>query len=344
MARAPLPLAALAWTPDLVGSLADAATAIGRLDGRIFRSSVASAWRLRASWTGYSTALRLQQVPLEEIDIIAHYCGIRLAGREPTSTVGEPFAAYQPWLTRLAEPQDRHWREDLPFAFDPPAGWSVAPALVRALTLLDAWARADGSLAPWLAFPVTLRRLGITQTPLPCLVAGDPGQRFALDPRTALLKRLCKQLRRSAENGLERLDRLESHARRCAAAIAGERRPGKLAELVAITFARPCLAARSLAPLLGITISGAGKLLERATRLGLLVETSGRGTWRSYVTPDVALALGLIAPERGRPRLPSLPSPALDSILATFDAELAAIDARLERLGVGSASSLTLSN
>jgi hypothetical protein len=81
-----------------------------------------------------------------------------------------------------------------------------------------------------------------------------------------------KHLRRAAEDGLVRLDRLEDHAR-TAAAIARERRPGLLADLGRLTLTQPCLAARTLAPLLGLTISGAGKLLERATRLGLLVET-----------------------------------------------------------------------
>jgi hypothetical protein len=342
VARPPQPLSALAWSPDLVGALADAAAAIARLDARIGASSLAPAWTLRASWAGYATALRLQQLPLEEIDIIAEQCGLRLAGRAPPPTADAPFAAYPLWLARLAEPAGRHWREDLPFTFDPPAGWEEAPDLVRALTLFDAWARADRTLAPWLAFPTLLRRMGITASPLPCLVAGDPGQRFALDPRPALLKRLCKQLRRAAEDGLARLDRLERHARRSAAVIAGEHRPGKFGDLGRIALSRPCLAARTLAPLLDLTVSGAGKLLERATRLGLLVETSGRGTWRSYVTPDVALALGLVAPARGRPRLPPPSSPALDPVLAAFDAEMAALDARLEQLGVGSTPSLAI--
>ena len=141
--RTPLPFSALAWTPDLAGALAEASAAIARLDARICASSFGSAWRLRASWTGYATALRLCQVPLEEIDIIAHNCGLRLAGREPPQTMGEPFEAYQPWLVRLTEAEGPHWREDLPFTFDPPESWGEAPALVRALTLLDAWARVD---------------------------------------------------------------------------------------------------------------------------------------------------------------------------------------------------------
>lgn len=333
MTRPPLPFTALAWTPELASTLAETATAVARIDARISVSSLAPAWKLRASWTGYATALRLQQFGIEEIDIIADQCGLRLAGRSPPPTTGAPHAAYQPWLARLSETQERHWREDLPFTFDPPAGWTEAPALVRALTLLDAWARADRSSAPWLAFPITLRRMKITASPLPCLVAGDPGQRFALDPRPALLKRLLKQLRRSAEDGLSRLDRLEEFSLRGAAVIAGEHRPGKLADLGRICLGRPCLAARSLAPRLEITVSGAGKLLERATRLGLLVETSERGSWRSYVTTDVALALGLRRVERGRPRTLPQPTRAISAVLQAFDAEMMEIDERLHQHG-----------
>lgn len=335
MARPPLPFTALLWTSDLAAALAATAAAIARLDARICASSFAPAWTLRASWTGYARALRLQQFEIEEIDLIANRCDLRLAGRKTPSTAGEPFAAYEPWLARLAEPAGRHWRENLPFTFDTPAGWGEAPVLARAFTLLDAWARSDRTSAPWLGFPVVLRRMGIVAAPLPCLVAGDPGERFALDPRPALFKRLLKQLRRSAEDGLDRVERLETLARRSAATIAGEHRPGKLGDLGRLALSRPCLAARSLAPGLGLTVSGAGKLLERATRLGLLVETSGRETWRSYVTPDVALALGLRRVERGRPRTLPQPTRAISAVLQAFDAEMVAIDERLHQLGEG---------
>jgi hypothetical protein len=88
------------------------------------------------------------------------------------------FSALEPWRNRLAEKEGRHWREDLPFSFDLPAGWDEAPALARALALLDDWARRDRTITPWLAFPMVLRRMGLTQRTLPCLVMGDPGQRL----------------------------------------------------------------------------------------------------------------------------------------------------------------------
>jgi hypothetical protein len=120
MTRPPLPFTALAWSPDLAAALAEAAAAIARLDARITVSLVAPAWKLRASWTGYASALRLQQIPLEEIDIIASKCSILLAGRKPPETAWVPEHEFDNWQSALVEASGRHWREDLPFTFDPP--------------------------------------------------------------------------------------------------------------------------------------------------------------------------------------------------------------------------------
>lgn len=194
-------------------------------------------------------------------------------------------------------------------------------------------------MAPWLAFPLVLRRLGLARTALPCMTPGDPAQRLAGDThaphqRSVLLRRLLKAVRQRAEDGLDRLERLETAAHRAARAIAGEHRPGKLADLGRLALVHPCLAARSLAPLVGVTISGAGKLLERATALGIMVEISGRGSWRTYVAPDIAIALGLRSADRGRPPRQTAEPRAVTAILENFDSEMAAIDARLQKLGI----------
>ncbi len=328
------PFTALQWDASLASTLADASAALARLDGRVCASSVRTSWKLRAGWAGYAAALQLQQSPLEEIDIIAERCSLRLPARPVPRTEDEPFAAYEGWFSQLNEADGRHWTENLPFTFERPAGWDDSPALIRALTLLDQFSRADRTSAPWLAFPVLLRRLGIARIALPCMVVGDAAQRSLRDARPALLKRLLKQVTRAAEAGLERLDRLETNTRRAAITIASEHRPGKLETLSRITLSRPCVAARSAAPLLGLTISGAGKLLERAVRLSLLTEISGRGTWRTYVAPDVAVALGVCAAPRGRPQSLSTMAPDAAIILSNFEREMAEIDAMLEKLGI----------
>lgn len=340
MSAPPLPLTALNWSPDLAAALADASAAIARLDARICASSLAPAWTLRASWIGYAAALRLQAFEIDEIDIISHECGLTLPWRAPLETASNPFAALAPWQAMLVEKVGRHWREDLPFTFELPDGWDNAPALARALALVDTWACSDRSMSPWLGLPTVLRRMGITFAPLPCLVVGDAGQRLVSDLRPALLKRLLKQFTRSADHGLVVLDRLEKYVQRGAAALSLERRPGKLADLVRLSLAHPLLAGRNVAAQLGLTISGAGKLLERASSLGMLVEISGRTTWRAYVSADLAVTLGLVAPLRGRPRLAATDAKPVREILASFDDEMYAISAKLTKLGIAPMSEI----
>jgi hypothetical protein len=256
MVNALPPFTQLDWTPDLAAVLADAVAALNRLDARIAVSSFASAWKLRASWTGYAAALRLQQAPLEEIDIIAEYCGLRVPGRSVPATAGRPYEAYPAWLEQIAQGAGYHWREDLPFTFAIPEGWDQAPTIARAFAVLDGWARADAGIVPRLGFPILLRRMGITACSLPCLVVGDAGLRTGRPARPVLLRRLLQQVRRSAEDGLSRLDGFEKATQHGAAVIAREHRPGNLLALGRLTLAHPCLAARSLAPLLGITVRG----------------------------------------------------------------------------------------
>jgi hypothetical protein len=83
------PFYQLDYTPELVSSLLSASSAIGALDARVSASPMAAAWKRRASWTGYAAALRLQNEPFEEIDVIAHLCNITLPAREKGPTTGE---------------------------------------------------------------------------------------------------------------------------------------------------------------------------------------------------------------------------------------------------------------
>ncbi|OYZ40288.1 MAG: hypothetical protein B7Y31_06875, partial [Novosphingobium sp. 16-62-11] len=61
---------------------------------------------------------------------------------------------------------------------------------------------------------------------------------------------------------------------------------------------------------------------------------SGRESWRTYVAPDVATALGLRSAARGRPPGVVRTVPEVAAILSSFDAEMAEIDARLQKLGI----------
>jgi hypothetical protein len=84
---------------------------------------------------------------------------------------------------------------------------------------------------------------------------------------------------------------------------------------------------------LGLTITGASKLLERGVGSGLLVEVTRRRSWRVFVAGDLAVAFGYASPQRGRPRLEP-PPPAdrsLRQVFDSFDEQMAEIDRLLSR-------------
>ena len=331
MTRPVRPFTALPWTSDLVAVLGDTMAAIGALDARISASSVASAWRIRASWAGYATALRLQRFEIDEIDVFSALVGLPIPHRPPVATMGEPFATYSGWLRSLGDRSEHHWREALPFSFEEPEGWSSAPTLLRALGVLDLWSRRDATINVWLAFPALCARMGLTSSPLPSLALGDPALRTLHGPRVAQLRRLLKTIRENCEDGLARLDRLEKWRRDFAAVIAGELRPGQLEDLGKLALTTPAVSARGVSNRLGMTVSGAGKLLARAAERGFFVEVPGRTSWRVYITSEAGIALGILAAPRGRPPSPPPPSPGLDAVLCAFDREMEAIDRLLEK-------------
>lgn len=326
----PLPdLSDPSWDTALVQLLVGANAAIARLDERISASFIASPWTQRASWSGYARALAAQGMEIEEIDIFARECGVPLPFRTPIATVSDPLAALPAWQARFADNGRRHWAEDLGLTFDPPGGWSDRPALLRALELQ---ARRTRSVGPsvWLDLPLLLQRLGITRALLPNLVAGDKALRLAPHDR-GILPRFLRGLQAAAADGLAQLDALERDRRRAASVLADCLRPGKLAALAALLPLRPVLSPTRIAADLALTISGAGKLLQRARSQGLVVEVRHRHNWRLYLPPDLAVRFGFIAAPRGRPASPPPASQDLEAILTRFDAEMLKFEQLLDR-------------
>lgn len=312
-------------------ALEAAAGAIGRLDARICASPAAPAWRLRAAWSGYAAALRGQRVEIDDIDVFCWGCGIDLPQRARRLSLVDDFASFEGWRAALEERQDRHWREALPFAPDFGDGFGAAPRIIRAVELTRQHALADPRIAAWLGLPRLLARLGAATTPLPCLVLADPALRRPIADPDALLRRSLKALAKQADAGLERCNAIEADRSRAAHALASSGRPGALLPLMALAMRLPVLSPKTVSQTLHLTLSGAGKLLARAAALGLVREVSDRRSWRVYLMPDLAVALGFMTPPRGRPPSPPpppTPGTPLASLFAQLDQEIAAIDAR----------------
>ncbi|MEG3162864.1 hypothetical protein U1763_20375 [Sphingomonas sp. LB2R24] len=309
-----------------------ASVSIGRLDALVSASFVARAWTLRASWTGYARALRLQGVEIDDIDVFSWGSGVIVPGRPRFQTTIDHFAAFAPWRNQLDQ-IGRHWAEELPFRVTPVPVRSRLPVLRRALDLLTAFLQADPSIMAWLALPVLLHRLGLTEAPLPCLVAGDRQLLNASRERDrgAAVRRILRSLEAAAIAGRQSLKAIEDARAVSIVALVRERRPSSLARLATLLMVAPVQSPEAVARRLKLTLSGAGKLLARAAAVGLVVEVSGRLAWRVYVVPDLAITLGFVAAPKGRPALrPGLPLPDRDlaDILAQFDSELAAFDSR----------------
>ena len=316
----------LRLTLGVVPQLEEAAILIARLDGRISASPVARAWRLRAAWSGYARAMRLQGAEIDDIDVFSWACAVPLPDRPRRPSHLDEYEGFAPWWQALEDGTASGWRDALPFT---PAIARDMPLLLRALDVTRQHALRDGGAAPWLALPAALRGLGLSDAVLPCLAGGAKAFRFRAVLPEETLRATLRALAGAARDGLGLLDGLEADHRRAARAVLAERRPGALVPLAALAFAHPLLSPTTVADRLGLTLSGAGKLLERAAGLGLLHEISGRATWKAYCAPDLAIVFGLRAAPRGRPMRDTPLAPLdgdLAAILAAFDAEMAALD------------------
>jgi hypothetical protein len=276
----------------------------------------------------------LQGHEIDEVDVFSWGSGVPLPGRGVRATMDDPYGTFPKWWNAL-HAAGHHWHEQLPFSPSYPEGHTDSPLIVRMLEIVRQFAAADRGAMPWLWLPVLLHRAGFTTTPLPCLTAGDKAFRLGTRDPSAVLARLLRTLDTAASHGLSLLDRIEQDRTRAIAAASTQRRPSPLLRLSAYLLHSPVVSPERLAHNLDMTLSGAGKLLDRAAQLGLVREVSGRRSWRVYASPAVAIALGLAAAPRGRPAHLGKPhrSPrAVDDIVATFDEEMAAFNARFPHL------------
>lgn len=319
--------------PETLIALEDAVRLVARLDGRISGSFMRQPWMLRAAWSGYAEALRLQGAEIDYIDIFSWGCGVPLPHRPRRTSHLDDMADFAGWVARISQRQPGAWRDALPFA---PAPAPDLPLVLRALDVMRHYARIERGAAPWLLLPVALRQLGASETVLPCLVAGAKSFRArpALAPES--LRSALRGLATAARRGIALLDGLERDDRHAARALLAERRAGSLTPLVALTRVRPMLSPALVAERLALSLSGAGKLLDRAASLGLVREISGRATWKTYLTPDLATLFSYAPAPRGRPPIAPAPMPddaGMAALLAAFDRDMAQFDARFGTSG-----------
>ena len=315
-----------------------AISSISRLDGRLSASFVARPWRLRAAWMGYARGLQLQGIEIDEIDVLSRACGLELPGRPRIPSYRDDFTAFAPWWESLFQGEHGQWRDELPFT---PIISPDLSMLLRSIDLVRQYALRVGSVRAWLALPLFLHRFGLTESPLPCLVGGAKSLRLRSKPSPDVLRSVLRPLVSAAQRGLEMLDAMEADHRRALKVIVSAPKSKGLVRLLTLTLSSPLLSPKAAGEKLGLSISGAGKLLDRAASFGLLVEVSGRTAWKRYLVPDLAVAFGLAPSPKGRPKKLAESQPYdrdLASAFDTFDDEMRLLDAKLATLGVDGSS------
>lgn len=309
-----------------------AALAIGRLDARLCASFCRDVWHHRSFTTGLAASLTSRGLPLDEIDLFAAATSTPLPRRRPSMSADEAVAMLTEWRDIVAGSTSPYWRDLVVAPLDLPGGWVHRPALLQALALAAHHAHI-GQRSDWPVLPQLLHALGITRAVLPSLAVVDRAWLTSPRDHPASARRMVRVLTAAADAGLKRLHRMELDHVRAERALAAQTRAGALRKVVALAGSEGVLVPRRVAIQLKLSISGAGKLLARAATLGLLIEVSGRSSWRAYLVPDLARQFGYVKAARGRSISPAKPAAALDKTLADFDAEMAAIDAMLATHG-----------
>ena len=216
------------------------------------------------------------------------------------------------------------------FDDDPLTGTPVLRNVPAAAGAVDA-----GDLT--LALPFALRRIGMTATVLPGLVARP--RLFAREEVTPLaaLTAWADALERQAGEGASRLRELQVYATQVERQLADVRRPAALRRLVAVALGNWSLWAAKLARETKVDISSAWRTLEQAAVLGLVMEVPGqkrsRGDGTLYAAPPWLRMAGLISVRRGRPATTVLrgdDQAGLGDAIAELEAAMAATD-RLNR-------------
>ncbi len=217
--------------------------------------------------------------------------------------------------------------------------------------LADGGAREDARLA----LPLYLLDTGVVRSgPLPCLT-GSGAFRAEGSPRdlaAGFHEALCRDLAGEARNGLDDLIDLRRAWRSWRRRLGPRRSTSQLPALVDYAAACQAVTPAQVAQHFDLSLRGAGKLLAELAELGILVDASGRETWKVYVTEDlksVREEVERVQPARAgdptpspKPGKPPPPRPAaleadpleladdLSGLLADTERALARIQRRLD--------------
>jgi hypothetical protein len=285
----------LETTAEILFAIEAVCVAIGEINGRYINSLCKKPWLYRVAWSGYAQALQLTGVETDSDDIFRQSLEPNLMGKGPK--VG---FEYQQWWSALRDRQTTNWWDKASVGRPE---LTATGSRLQQLLLWYAKAGMTDQLKACLSWPFALVRFKLSAVPLPCLVTGHAFP-APLTPYKALI--MLKRLHRQAHEGLRLLDQLEAAHSAFASRLVTVRKPKQLIRLSALSMAMPVLEPVLVARRFDLSLAAAGRLLRHAEELNLVVEVTGRGTWKRYVAIDIARELDIRPRSAGRPPKPAM--------------------------------------
>jgi hypothetical protein len=298
----------------VAGRLERAALAVGQVEVAQRSHLLAPAWRHRERIAAAVRCMGADGLHVDPDRLLGLLAGLPLSGlRDEGNTVRA--------ATLLQAIQRSEGEEAPPALAEPLAAMEgqgdELPALLSAALGLHRWMLDGGGGgggsrgAGHAAVPLYLSRRRVTSTPFPALAAaslrlpGHPADLSATEFAAAFLD----AVERDAIAALGTLSALAAAWRRWRSRIGPHRAHSRLPHLVDLAAAVPMLTAAQVAPLLGCAVWSASRLLAAMADAGVLVETTGRGNYKVYVTEDRATVRAVVVAPRRRGR--RAPPPAM---------------------------------
>lgn len=335
--------------------LADAAYAIGALNGALAASPVARFWRERAAVTGLADCLVLAGASLTPAEFFRAAVGLvepvffaeldralvgmivaealpSLAPRSLTVRLvvrlqGSRLLPYEEWTASRRPSAATRTAVAENLNVTPTAGAGVGTALssiAAAVTEALAGLRAgqESEWHGWLIaalLPALLARMRLTATPLPCLTGLTRGMRFSTMGETDVHALLLSRLAEQAREALAMLRRLEACAAAWRGRLSGLTARSRAGAAAGVFLIWPACTRPQLAAALDVTQAGAGTVLAALIDRGIVQRQMHDGT--AFFVAAESLGAFKLAARQGRPT--AAPTTAA---VAEFEAAVAAFD------------------
>lgn len=288
-------------TPRVLRGLETCARAIAELASTLSRHPLEAAWGVRYALRQAVRLSKLDGFLVDEHRLAGYLAGLPVPFRHDQGAEVRALAYARRLLAALEAgwpppppPADRLVMSQDP-GLDLPAWNIVSPEepffdgyprlFLVAHRLLDARTASPSMTGE--AHEILVRdlaRFGLAKSPLPLIAAGLGATPAA--PAEAYLAAFLAALEADARDGLRFLGTLALSWEVWRMRIGARRSQSRLPALVDLAAASPILAPVTVARHLGCSVRAASMMLEELVELEVLIEVSGRRTWKAYAGAD----------------------------------------------------------